>query len=85
MTVNDAVNAPVITSLKYKPGKRKLTVSVDRLEAQATLLVDGVAVAARSEPGLLIAKKLTLSPGQHEAKVMNPGGVTSAPAVFVVP
>jgi hypothetical protein len=85
MTVSEPVNAPVITSVKYKSGKRKLTVTADRLDAQASLLVDGMAVTVRSEPGLLIAKKLTLSPGQHEVKVMNPGGVTSQPVLFVVP
>lgn len=80
-----APDLPQITSLKYKSGKRKLIVSGSRFDPQAQLLVDGVTIPATFASDTLTAKKLSLSSGQHQAVVMNPGGGSSSPRPFTVP
>jgi Putative Ig domain/Matrixin len=70
---------PVISKVKYKTGKRKLIVNGERIDANATLIVDGTQVAARFDGGSLIAKPVPLNSGTHEIRVVNPGGVSSQP------
>jgi hypothetical protein len=70
---------PVISKVKYKSGKRKLTVSGERIDANATLFIDGAQVPARFDAGVLIAKPVTLASGTHEIRVVNLGGVSSQP------
>ena len=84
-TVTEPANAPVIVSVKFKVAKRKLIVVADRLDSQASLLVDGSIVPANFDTDRLIAKPVNLAPGNHEIKVVNPGGVSSAVFTITVP
>ena len=77
--VTEPQPAPVISKVKYKTSKRKLTVTGERLDANAALFIDGAQVSARFDSGTLIAKPLALAPGTHEIRVVNPGGVSSQP------
>jgi len=47
--------------------------------------VDGVTIPATFASDTLTARKLSLSSGQHQAVVMNPGGGSSSPRPFTVP
>jgi hypothetical protein len=85
IVVIEAADIPVITSAKYKVKKRKLTVTADKLESQAVLMVDGSPVSARFDAGKMIAKKLDLASGQHQIMAVNPGGMASQPFVLAVP
>jgi hypothetical protein len=84
ITVGEPQIIPVITSVKYKPGKGKLTVSGDKIDPAAALVIDGLTVPARFKDGSLVAKKLSLAAGQHEIKVVNPGGASSQPYFLTV-
>jgi Matrixin/Putative Ig domain len=77
--VTEPLPTPVISKVKYKSGKRKLIVNGERFNANAALFVDGVQEQARFDAGALIAKPLSLSPGTHEIRVVNPGGSSSPP------
>jgi hypothetical protein len=77
--VTEPQPAPVISKVKYKAGKRKLTVNGERIDANAALFIDGAQVAAHFDSGTLIAKPLALASGTHEIRVVNPGGVSSQP------
>jgi putative Ig domain-containing protein/matrixin/Ig-like domain-containing protein len=85
ITVTEPANAPVIVSVKFKVPKRKLIVFADRLDPQASLLVDGSIVPANFDTDRLIAKPLSLASGNHEIRVVNPGGVSSAVFTISVP
>ncbi len=84
LTVNEPASAPSITSVKYKTNKRKLIVFADRLDPQARLVIDGSVVPANFDSDRLIAKPVELSPGAHEIRVVNPGGVSSLPFTLTV-
>jgi hypothetical protein len=81
--VTDPATVPVITQVKYKGGK-KLVISGDRFNAAAVLTIDGVQMAANPEDGTFVVKRPTLAVGQHEIKVINPGGVTSQPYILTI-
>jgi hypothetical protein len=85
LAVSPAGIVPVISSVKYKPAKRKLIVEASGLDPQATLTVDQTTVSARFTGSSLIAKKLSLAPGAHQVRVVNPGGNASAPVTVTVP
>src|SRR5262249_52445288 len=55
ITVTEPANAPVIVSVKFKVPKRKLIVVADRLDPQASLLIDGSIVPANFDTDRLIA------------------------------
>lgn len=74
--VVDPDTLPRITKVKYKAGK-KLTVKGQRFDAAAVLMVDGTQTAAKLSGDQFVLKKLALSRGQHEIKVVNPGSVSS--------
>ncbi|HSE37078.1 MAG TPA: putative Ig domain-containing protein, partial [Blastocatellia bacterium] len=69
--------APVINKVKYKVAKLKLVVSGDRIDSNATLLVDGISVPSRFDSGALIAKPVPLNSGAHQLRVLNSSGVSS--------
>lgn len=75
--VIDSAALPVITSAKYKRGKKKLIIEGDRFDPAAALMIDGMLSAAQFDEGRLVVKKLVLASGRHELKVVNPGGVSS--------
>jgi hypothetical protein len=81
--VIDPATVPHITKVKYKPGK-KLVVTAERIDRAAALMIDGAQVPAKLNEGQLVAKKLTLIPGQHAIKVVNPGGAASQAYVLNV-
>ncbi len=85
ITVTEPASAPLILSVKYKIPKRKLIVVADRLDAQASLLVDGSVVPANFDTDRLIAKPVSLSSGSHEIRVVNPGGASSVAFTLSVP
>jgi len=85
ITVTEPANAPVIISVKFKAPKRKLIVVAERLDPQASLLVDGSIVSANFDTDRLIAKPANLLSGSHEIKVVNTGGVSSAAFTISVP
>jgi hypothetical protein len=80
--VIDPATVPAIITAKYKSSKRKLTVTGERIVATATMLIDGVPVTGNVYDGLIVVKKLDLSVGRHELRIVNPDDVRSA--VFVV-
>ena len=85
INVVEPAGAPAIVSVKFKISKRKLIVVADRLDPQASLLIDGSIVSANFDTDRLIAKPVNLASGNHEIKVVNPGGVSSAAFTLSVP
>ncbi|MFL6216231.1 MAG: putative Ig domain-containing protein [Blastocatellia bacterium] len=81
--VTDPATVPVITNVKYKGGK-KLVISGDRFNAAAALTIDGIQMAANPEDGAFVVKRPTLAAGRHEIKVINPGGIASAPYILTI-
>ncbi|HJQ26003.1 MAG TPA: putative Ig domain-containing protein [Blastocatellia bacterium] len=81
--VTDPATVPAITNVKYKGGK-KLMVFGERFNAAAVLMIDGAQVAANPSDGTFVVKRLTLSAGAHEFKVINPGGIASAPFILTI-
>jgi len=84
LRVIDPETVPAITKVKYKSDKRQLIVNGDRVNPAATLVVDGPATNATPNGRQFKLKKLTLSPGQHEIRIVNPGDISSAPFVLNV-
>ncbi|HLG17185.1 MAG TPA: putative Ig domain-containing protein [Blastocatellia bacterium] len=75
---------PQITSVKYKKGKRKLTVKGERIDATAVLVIDGSESSVGPDGGSFVVKKLRLATGEHEIRIVNPGGVSSSPYILNV-
>jgi hypothetical protein len=84
LRVLDPSLIPEIKKAKYKPGKGKLVVNVRNLNAAAILLVDGLQVGGAPSNGQFSVKRLTLSPGPHEVRVLNPGSISSMPVILTV-
>ncbi|MEK6304375.1 MAG: putative Ig domain-containing protein [Acidobacteriota bacterium] len=82
--VIDPETVPVITKVKYKPGKRQLIVNGDRVNPAAKLVVDGTATEATPDGRQFKLKKVTLTPGRHEIRIVNPGDISSPPFVLEV-
>ena len=82
--VIDPETIPEITKVKYKPGKRQLIVKGDRVNPAAKLVVDGTATEATPDGQQFKVKKLTLTPGPHEIRIVNPGDLSSQPFVLNV-
>lgn len=82
--VIDPETVPEITKVKYKPGKRQLIVKGDRVNPAAQLMVDGEATEATPDGRQFKLKKLTLTPGPHEIRIVNPGDVSSQPFILNV-
>lgn len=74
---------PLITNVKYKPGK-KLIIKGERFNRSAVLLIDGVESSSKVKNGQFVVKKLRFTSGQHELKVINPGNVASPIFVIIV-
>ena len=79
----DPETIPAVTKAKYKGGK-KLIVTGDRINPAAVLLVDGNQTPAAVSDGSFVLKPIVLAPGRHEIRIVNPGGVLSAPFLFTV-
>jgi Putative Ig domain/Matrixin len=77
LKVTEPELAPTITRVKYKVVKRKLVVIGERIDPEATLLVNGTPVSAGFDAGALIAKPLPLSSGTYQIRVVNPSGASS--------
>jgi hypothetical protein len=82
--VIDPQSVPAIRKVKYKLKKGKLTVNGARVHQSAVLMIDGVAQVARARDGQFIIKKLTLTPGRHEIRIINPDNISSEPYVLDV-
>ncbi|HYM01000.1 MAG TPA: putative Ig domain-containing protein [Blastocatellia bacterium] len=76
---------PQISSVKYKPINGKLAVAGAHFAPSAQLMVDGAAVAIRSNTGsTIVASKLSLAAGDHTVIVINPHDF-AAQATLTVP
>jgi hypothetical protein len=80
--VLDPGSIPVIKKAKYKGGK-KLVVTVKNLHPGAVLLVDGIPTGGPPS-GSQFTVKMTLPPGAHEIRVVNPGQISSLPVIVSV-
>lgn len=77
--------APRILSAKYKPGKGKVIITGENFTSGSMLRVDGQVVSNAIVDGDGIrAKRVSLSPGAHELRVENPGGILSDPFTLTV-
>jgi hypothetical protein len=79
----DPQTIPAVTKAKYKNGK-KLIVTGARINAAAQLLLDGNQTSATASDGSFVLKPIMLAAGNHQVRIVNPGGVSSAPFTFVV-
>ena len=79
----DPATIPAVTRAKYKGGK-KLIVTGERINTAAQLLLDGNQMSATVSDGSFILKPIMLAAGNHQVRIVNPGGVSSAPFVFTV-
>ncbi|MFL6214409.1 MAG: putative Ig domain-containing protein [Blastocatellia bacterium] len=77
ITVIEPQPAPAISKAKYKAGKHKLTVTGERIDANAALFIDGAQVAARVDADTITVKPVSLNSGTHELRIVNPGGIAS--------
>jgi hypothetical protein len=77
--VIDPESVPAIRKVKYKLKKGKLTVNGTRVHRSAVLMIDGAAQGASPRDGQFIIKKLTLTPGRHEIRIINPDNISSEP------
>jgi hypothetical protein len=84
ITITEPPPTPVISKAKYKVGKRKLIVTGERIDANAALFVDGAQVAAHVEADTLTLKPISLNPGAHELRIVNPGGIASPSYQLIV-
>jgi hypothetical protein len=84
ITVTEPLPTPVISKAKYKAGKRKLIVTGERIDANAALFVDGAQVAAQVETNTITIKPISLNPGAHELRIVNPGGTASPSYQLIV-
>jgi hypothetical protein len=82
--VIDPATLPVITKAKYKAGKKKLTVDVERADAAAMLIINGTQMIVSLRNGQFVLKHLALSAGRHEIKVVNTNGTASQPFILNV-
>ena len=80
--VIDPATIPLITKAKYKSGKKKLTVNVERADAAALLMINGSQMAGRLSDGQFVLKRLSLTPGRNELRVVNTNGVSSQPFIL---
>ena len=84
LLVVDPAQVPRIDSAKYKAGG-KLVVRGQNFDASAKLLVDGQQVSIKTNDGSsLVVKQLTLAPGAHELRVINPLEIGSVPFVLAL-
>lgn len=79
----DPETIPAITRAKYKGGK-KLIVTGVRINPAAQLLLDGNTTSATVSDGSFVLKTIGLAKGNHQVRVVNPGGLSSAPFTFTV-
>jgi hypothetical protein len=82
--VIDPNTIPLITKATYKTGKRMVQVFGERIDSAATLWINGAQVAAKFSDGILLVKKFSLTPGNHQIVVMNPNSVASQPYLLRV-
>ncbi len=83
LKVLDPATVPVITKVVYKPGK-KLTVEGERFHRNAVLMINASTPKVKFKKGVLVIKSLTLAPGRHEIRVINPDNVSSLVFVLTV-
>lgn len=82
--VIDPATIPLITRVKYKSTKKKLTVDVERADAAAVLMIDGARMTGGLSDGEFVLKRLRLTSGRHEIKVVNTDGASSQPYILSI-
>jgi hypothetical protein len=80
--VIDPATIPLITRVKYKTGKKKLTVDVERADAATVLMINGSQMSGRLSDGQFVLKRLSLTAGRQEIRVVNINGVSSQPFIL---
>jgi hypothetical protein len=84
ISVSEPQPQPAIIKAKYKAGKRKLIVTGERIDANAALFVDGAQATAQVDANTITIKPISLNPGAHELRIVNPGGIASPPYQLIV-
>ncbi|HKY03542.1 MAG TPA: putative Ig domain-containing protein [Blastocatellia bacterium] len=84
ITIGDPVPPPVINKVKYKKGKKKLVVTGTRVDVGATLLINGRFAASGFKDGSITVKRVIISSGAHEIRIVNVGGISSAAVILIV-
>lgn len=80
----EVLEPPLITFVKYRSGKGKLTIEGENFSAIATLWIDGHQVTPKAQDDMsFIVKKLSLETGTHDIRVVNPDGGTVTAALIV--
>jgi len=79
--VIDPATVPLITKIKYKRNKKTVVIG-QRFNRNALLFIDGVQVSANFNVDRFVVKKLSLTPGQHQFRIVNPNN--NASPVFVL-
>src|SRR6185437_463364 len=79
----DPATIPAIVKAKYKGGK-KLIVTGDRINPAALLMLDGNQTSAVVSDGSFTLKPIVLARGNHQLRIVNPGGGFSAAFTFAV-
>lgn len=74
--VTDPATVPLITKIKYKRNKKTVIIG-QRFHRDAVLVMDGVQSSARVNVDRFVIKKLILSPGQHQFRIVNPNNTVS--------
>lgn len=78
------VDPPRIANAKYKAVKRKLVIFGEKFDALAALFIDGVEVTPNArDTESFVVKALSLSPGSHDLRVVNPDGGTASVTIIV--
>jgi hypothetical protein len=80
--VIDPATIPLITKVKYKASKKRLTVNVERADVTAVLMINGSQMAGRASDGQFVLKRLLLTPGRHEIRVVNTDSLSSQPFIL---
>jgi hypothetical protein len=82
LVVSDPSLPPSATAAEYR--RKKVFVSGQGFQANATVYVDGNAVSATLDGGTLTTVKAKQKAGVHQVYVINPGGAQSNTVQFVV-
>jgi hypothetical protein len=84
LTVVEPVPVPVIAKVKFKPGKKKMTVTGENFDPAAVLLIDGFETPCKVDGNTIVAKKVRLDSGSHVVRVVNPRNTVSTGYVLNV-
>jgi len=75
------IDPPRMLELRYRAKKRRLTITGEMFNQEAKLYVDGQQITPTYlDTTSIVVKKLSLAPGTHDVRIMNPdGGISTKP------